>query len=326
MLLRRILYLVVLLGALLLQIFSDFYLAAFVLAVVFFVPWLAFAVNLPAMLTCRVRLCTQRQSLRRGDSCGWIISVDNRAKLPLSRITIRLNMENQMFGTQKTERLQVGGTMQERRIRVPADTAQCGMLVCSIESLRVLDCLGLFSLRRRMRVFAELPVMPPVVSSQDLPQLEPLQSARLCPRPGGGPGEDYDLRAYRPGDPIRMLHWKLSSKRDDPVVREVLEAEKVTPTLCFNHYGQPEAVENTIALLEGMAMHGLESGRQLRVCWKHPTTGAERLYPVSSQRELRQCMDAILSDPAPLEGAGFSAGRLPERGYYLVDAQGRDVP
>ena len=326
MVLRRILYLVVLLSALLLQIFSDFYLAAFVLAVVVFVPWLSLAVSLPAMLNCRVRLWPERQTVRRGESCAWVVAVDNRAKLPLSKITLCIYMDNRMFAAQKKERLHLGGTVLERRMRVPADTTRCGMLECTVGSMRVLDCMGLFSIRRRIQIVAQLPVMPQTISTQELPQPDQSQAVRLRPRPGGGPGEDYDLRAYRPGDPIRLLHWKLSSKRDELVIREVLEAEKITPTFCFNHYGQPEAVEYSVALLEGMAMHGLESGQPLRICWKHPSTGAMRLYPVNSRRELQQCMDAILSDPAPLEGIGFSEWQPSESGYYLVGLQGRDAP
>ena len=326
MVLRRISYFVLLIGALLLQMFSDFYLAAFVLAVVVFVPWLSLLISLPAMLGCRVRLWPERQVLRRGDSCAWIVAVDNRTKLPLSRITLHLTMQNRMFGAQQTKRLRMGGAMKERRVRILADTGRCGMLECTLDSMRVLDSMGLFSIRRKVPVAAQLPVMPQPISAPELPKPDQPQSVHLRPRPGGGPGEDYDLRAYRPGDPIRLLHWKLSSKRDELVIREVLEAVKVTPTLCFNHYGQPEDLEYAIALLENMAKHGLESGQPIRICWRHPSTGAERLYPVNSLRGLQQCMDAILSDPAPMEGVGFSEGQLPEGGYYLVGLQGRDAP
>ena len=31
--------------------------------------------------------------------------------------------------------------------------------------------------------------------------------------------DDGDVRPYRPGDPVRKIHWKLSAKRDEPLVR-----------------------------------------------------------------------------------------------------------
>lgn len=39
-------------------------------------------------------------------------------------------------------------------------------------------------------------------------------------RPGDDPGETYDIREYRSGDSIRQIHWKLSGKLDDIMIRE----------------------------------------------------------------------------------------------------------
>lgn len=38
--------------------------------------------------------------------------------------------------------------------------------------------------------------------------------------PGDDPGETYDIREYRSGDSIRQIHWKLSGKLDDIMIRE----------------------------------------------------------------------------------------------------------
>jgi len=40
-------------------------------------------------------------------------------------------------------------------------------------------------------------------------------------RPGSDPSETFGIREYRPGDPIRQIHWKLSQKTDTPMLREL---------------------------------------------------------------------------------------------------------
>ena len=58
-------------------------------------------------------------------------------------------------------------------------------------------------------------------------------AAAFAVREEGGPG---DVRAYLPGDPVNRIHWKLSAKRDELLVRaqarddtaEEAEAERVT--------------------------------------------------------------------------------------------------
>ena len=39
-------------------------------------------------------------------------------------------------------------------------------------------------------------------------------------RLGDDPGETYDIRSYMPGDNIRQIHWKLTGKLDDVMIRE----------------------------------------------------------------------------------------------------------
>lgn len=40
-------------------------------------------------------------------------------------------------------------------------------------------------------------------------------------RPGSDPSETFSIREYRPGDPIRQIHWKLSGKTDQTMLREL---------------------------------------------------------------------------------------------------------
>ena len=47
-------------------------------------------------------------------------------------------------------------------------------------------------------------------------------------------GEDYDLRAFQPGDSPRTIHWKMSAKRDELVAREFLENKRPVPVLTFD--------------------------------------------------------------------------------------------
>ncbi len=68
-------------------------------------------------------------------------------------------------------------------------------------------------------------------------------------KPGSDPSETFAIREYRPGDPIRQIHWKLSQKTDAPMLRE-LGLPVVNQTLLVFHnllpYGgrvPPEAAD-----------------------------------------------------------------------------------
>ena len=42
-------------------------------------------------------------------------------------------------------------------------------------------------------------------------------------KPGGGFYDFYELRQYQSGDSLKNIHWKLSSKQDELIVREPCE-------------------------------------------------------------------------------------------------------
>ena len=305
---KRILYLAVVVAALLLMVYTDSFLSAFFLAAVVALPVVSLLVSLPAMTACQVRLEPLASQVSRGQETRWRITVENRRHLPLSRIILRLRLSNCMTGESSTVRLRLSGASTARSLFLPVNTTHCGMLTCSLIRCRVLDGMGLFSIRRREVVDAMLPVMPLPDSAEQLPDLpggQPEASALRVHR-GSGSGEDYDLRPYRPGDPVRLIHWKLSSKRDELIFREVLETEEPIPVLTFDHVGTPEDMDRLLDRLDTLCQALLEHQREHVVCWLHPGTGALREFRITGERERNRCFQAILEDPSPLTGHKIS--------------------
>jgi uncharacterized protein (DUF58 family) len=98
--------------------------------------------------------------------------------------------------------------------------------------LRSAAPFGFAERRRRLPVEGSTLVLPRLV-----PIAEPLfietaaarePAARSDPRRGAGP-EYLGVREYRPGDPIRQIHWRLTARHGELVVRD-LEQER-TPRL-----------------------------------------------------------------------------------------------
>lgn len=305
---KRILYLAVVIVSLLLMVYTDSFLAAFFLAVVVALPLVSLLVSLPAMTACQIRLEPLSGQVKRGQETRWRVTVENRRRLPLSRLVLRLQLLNCMTGASSNVRLRFSGASTAHSFYLPADTVHCGMLSCRLIRCRAFDGLGLFTIRRREEAEAALPVMPLEDSEETLPELPGTQQEQtpLRVRRGGGSGEDYDLRPYRPGDPVRLIHWKLSSKRDELVFREVLEAEKPVPVLTFDHVGTPDTMDGLLDRLYSLSRALLDCPREHVICWLHPETGALREFRISGERELDRCFQAILTDSAPLSGHRLS--------------------
>lgn len=299
MVLRRLIYCMALAGALLFQITNENYLAHFLLALMIVLPLLSLALSLPGMAGCRLFLSADPPQLARGEAGTWRLSVENRSPLPLARMSLRLETRNLLTGSCHRQKLAFTGLARRAPEELNVDTAHCGLLEFRAYKVRVWDYLGLFSLPcaqpQSTRLSVDpVPVDPGPVNIPEGQGVRP-QSSGAARR---GPGEDYDLREYRPGDPMRSVHWKLSSKWDELIVREQAETVTPLPVLAFDWFGSPDRLDRVLDRLSGLSRVLLAVQRPHMLVWlDRDGTPARRV--VNDEKDLRDSLLSLLSAPAP---------------------------
>lgn len=308
---RRIAYLGALGCAVLFQIFFRAYFSTFLLAAVLLLPVISLALSLPGMLLCAVELAPSAAMVLRGEAARFQAAVQVPRFLPAARVRLTLRCVNQLTGETQTLRRDLWGSGAAFTLEAP--TRHCGRLLCTVQKARICGLLGLLSLPVRSCGEADLLVLPVHVEPDRPPDLagKEQQGLVLRPRPGGGPGEDYDLRDYRPGDPMKTVHWKLSSKREDLVVKEVLEPVRAELYLTFDHFGPPERLDRTLDQVTALSRLLLEGERPHRLAWAHPETGEVEDCPVDAERTLLAALAKAMSCPAPLQGQSILEQPLP---------------
>lgn len=306
---RRILYAVLVGMAVLFQIFFRFYLSTFVLVLILVLPILSLLLALPGWMGSMASAVPEASLVTVGGSARFRIILYHSSFLPLIRPRVRLGWTNQLTGESGESKL----TLTARKpaeLTVPA--AHCGRLVCRVEGAVCCDLLGLFPLPVRKgpeRAVLILPVHLELEGKEELAAGENAGTV-LRPRPVGGPGEDYDLREYRVGDPLRSVHWKLSSKKDELVVRETLEPQQAAIVVTYDHFGPPEDLDRTFAQLWALSRWLLQQDRPHHIQWASPLTGVAEDRAVDSPNALLACLDGAFSTPAPLEGRSILDGAL----------------
>ena len=302
MLYRRIIYGGVLVGVFLFQITNENYLAHFLLALCAAMPLLSLALSLPGMLGCRLTVSAVPAALERGEAGRWQLSVEVPVGLPLARITLRLTEQNLLTGETRGRRLAMTGVARRKPVELSAPTGHCGLLELWVGRARVYDYLGLFSRRLEVPAPARL-LCRPIPAAAEPPAISEGQGLR--PTAGSaarrGPGDDYDLREYRPGDPMRSVHWKLSSKWDELIVRERSETLVPLPLLTLDRFGPPEALDKLLDRLAGLSRALLDVQRPHGVLWLD-RDGQPQLRVVADEKQFNDCLLDLLGSFAPLRG------------------------
>jgi uncharacterized protein (DUF58 family) len=85
--------------------------------------------------------------------------------------------------------------------------------------LEASDPLGLFRYRRRTPDAEVSLVLPRFTSLVAHAEVRELEASVAAPRAGSGT-EMFGVREYRPGDPLRRIHWRSSARHGELVVRE----------------------------------------------------------------------------------------------------------
>jgi len=213
---HRITYVIVLTGSIAFYALYPFWFSWYLLILVLLLIPFDLFVSLPGMCTKRVAI-TAPKITEQGKNELLVITTYQKKAFPAGYIRMR-------------PRVDYDGSVTRRKIKcdpergsqyeIAIDTSHSGIVVFEIKRIHTTSLLGLFSLVITVNLKATLLVMPLPIKPTNVVSLP--RGVILRPKPGGGFSEDNELRPYRKGDPIRIIHWKLSAKHDSLIIREPL--------------------------------------------------------------------------------------------------------
>lgn len=281
------LYLAAVAGAYFFKLTYIGWFGGYLLAVTALLPPLLLLLSLPSMFRLHATFTVPEHCAR--DAEAWL-RVRFRAGrlLPLSRVKLSVRLENQFTG-EKTSLSYVYRGLVDGDCLIPLPTGSCGLVRCRVTGLRCYDLLGLISLRRRCGEESRYTVLPRPAEPEKRLDIDAAMNANAVLRPkyGGGYSEEHDLRVYQPGDSVNSIHWKLSSKTGNTIVREPLMDANTQVYLVL------AGAENIQEGLETLYWLSLELCR-LEIA--HTVIGAG-MYEVTNETETRAAMATLLSAP-----------------------------
>lgn len=167
--------------------------------------------------------CVIPDSAREGDVVKAKIITSGAVFYP-GVFTAKKNVKSVMFGFDKETAVlhDLGGKVHE--IDISFKSLCCGMHEVSVYDIKLYDALLLFGCSKKVTFRKNLIIYPQTVQvnimRRDLSSVESDGIIYDKNRRGNDKSEIFELRDYVPGDDVKSIHWKLSSKLDKPVVRE----------------------------------------------------------------------------------------------------------
>jgi len=213
---RRITYASTLIGSALFYVLYSHWFSWYLLVLLLLLMPFDLIFSLPGMLTRKIVISTPNV-LEQGAEGMLTVTTLQEKPFPARCVKAWLTVSCDDFV--RMCRL-ICGAERGSRYEVSIDTSRSGLTVFGVKRIWIVSLIGLFSIPAYASCRAAVLVLPAPVKPKNIITLT--RGVILRPKPGGGFSEDYDLRRYRPGDPVRSIHWKVSAKFDALIIREPL--------------------------------------------------------------------------------------------------------
>ena len=283
---RRFLYLAALALCAVFYIAYGEWLSWLILVTVLALPWFSLLISLPAMLRFRAEP-SGPVALEMGQEGElWLLG---SCPLPMPPFRGRLRLRSLLTGE-----------IWYYQEREDLPTEHCGGIAMAAEGVKIYDYLGLFA----------LPVKSPrektiLIRPKPWKMLLGSRPADYVPRAwkpkfGGGYGENHELRLYRPGDSLNQIHWKLSAKTGNLILREPMEPVQGLLLLTLNLRGTRQELDRMLGRLLWLGSQLLEENLHFEL---RALTGAGLLtFSIGEESQLNKAVDSLLCSGISPEG------------------------
>ena len=168
------------------------------------------------------------QTVRRGEDLVLNLSLRHRGLIPVAPLLLELT---DPAGKSSREIRLKNSPRRRQALRLPVHAAHVGVFSVGLQACTVEGLLGLVSRRVPLNSTAfDLVVLPRTFSVDPLVLSPGDPGSEMMARATEDLNAPSDIRSYQPGDAMKKIHWKLSLRKgelmvrkfDEPILQDVL--------------------------------------------------------------------------------------------------------
>jgi len=297
----RIAYCTTLAAAILFYLFFNGYLSFFTFVFVLLLPFISLLFTLLAVLKTTVWLEMKSPVANKNEEFILSIILKNTSIFPIARSRMKIYCVNSLCGVKQNETLflPVNARM-EQIVEHRMQSQYCGKITTELTQIKYYDYLGIFTIKRNLSVCAEAFVLPKMLfidAQIDTATNVSVESSTYSKvKPGDDPSEIFDIRPFRGGDRLRSIHWKLSSKLDELMVKE-FSLPTDSEVLLLTELLAPDMpmLDTLVDVLATLSHFLTENQINHRIEWFDSKNGQFNEETIESDEDLAVLMNAVLS-------------------------------
>ncbi|MBE5895658.1 MAG: DUF58 domain-containing protein [Lachnospiraceae bacterium] len=248
----------------------------------------------------RLQFHTATNSVEQGYPILFTIAINNPSFFPLLNCNLSFSYENLFYPKNTAEILSIpANSRKETKFTLSFDTAYAGMVQIEFDTLFVTDYLHLYTFRIPLKKSFRIPVLVPSV-----PYTAPILFSKVenegeedsvTSHLGLPSGEIKEIREYHPGDKLQNIHWKMSAKTDDLLVKEFDRQAEHFPVIIPELY--KNKIQDTLLTLNSLCEALLAKQEIFRILLFHPGDKSFSTHTITDRESLHQTLLTIYFQP-----------------------------
>lgn len=254
-----------------------------------------------------VEVIGEKQRIDKGQTWEVAVRVKNEGYFPL--IAIRADLEYCEVQTKRSHVYRVWGRAQGKNstdIICKKREEYCGKVRINLKQVKVFDYLHLFSKKIVVPGHVEITVLPNLYMTDVIwnPRMHynSMETEEYDDsRPGSDVSEIFQIREYQRGDTLQRVHWKLSAREDNLLVKDYSHPLGYLSAIYLD-YGVGEKEKITHAMMDRMleislslSFSMLTVGCPHYLVWYDPQGGMQR-FGIRLEEDLYLAMEAALQN------------------------------
>ena len=231
--------------------FSQIYKGHFslvLLITVMVLPVVSFLFQLIGFLSVKVGMDLSDEIYEKNQSFRVSVKVKNRFLIPVAPAVISVSLPQPSSSADDGELVFALAPFQRNTLKISYTLPYRGQYIFTLKKFKRYDMLKLFCLSRKLGAEKKIVVLPRRIELDTAKSIGAEKEDVTAGRNNRDGSELNFIRKYYDGDDFRRIHWKLSAKQDDYMVRQMMEPDNLGMIVyCDFHAYSVNAEENAAA-------------------------------------------------------------------------------
>ncbi|MBR5420245.1 MAG: DUF58 domain-containing protein [Lachnospiraceae bacterium] len=234
------------------------------------------------------------------------LRLENPTLFPLLNCEFKLLAQNRFYPPMPPQEIVVAAEARSvSETAFPIHFTAAGMFCLDLEELYVTDYLHLWSFKLTPGIRRELPLLP---SKRELAPVRltkaSVESEDSVVSPDGERSSEIsELREYRPGDRLRDVHWKMTARTDQMMIKEYEHSRDLYFLLLPEL--EKRSLQESLISLYSLGHKLIRDKESYRVALYHCADHSFEFLPVSSGEELRDVMYRLYLEPVENSSSAY---------------------